>query len=50
MANEYLHEFPPAALTEKEVDKIQALERQLSEEMKKPILLMAFESGQAKQQ
>ncbi|MFT9849425.1 hypothetical protein [Aneurinibacillus sp. REN35] len=50
MANEYLQEFPPAALSEKEVDKIQALERQLTEEMKKPILLMAFESAQSKPQ
>ncbi|ERI04857.1 hypothetical protein [Aneurinibacillus aneurinilyticus] len=49
MANEYLNEYPPASLSEKEVEKIRSLEKQLTEEMRKPILLMAFENGHPKQ-
>ncbi|WP_286883785.1 hypothetical protein [Aneurinibacillus sp. UBA3580] len=49
MANEYLNEYPPAQLSEKEVERLQALEKQLSEEMKKPILLMAFENERSMQ-
>jgi hypothetical protein len=44
MANEYLNTYSPASLSENEVQKLQSLEKQLSEEMNKPILLMAFEN------
>lgn len=43
MANEYLNQFPPAELSGKEVEQLQSLERQLSQETNKKIILMAFE-------
>ncbi|WP_161798221.1 hypothetical protein [Aneurinibacillus tyrosinisolvens] len=49
MPNEYLNEYPPAPLSEKEVEKLQSLERQLSQELEKPILLMAFEKASSQQ-
>ncbi|MED0738417.1 MULTISPECIES: hypothetical protein [Aneurinibacillus] len=42
MANEYLNTYPPANLSEREVAKIQELEKQLSQETNSRILLMAF--------
>lgn len=45
MANEYLNEFPPAELSGKEVEQLQSLERQLSQETNKQIILMAFEKS-----
>ncbi|BAU26287.1 hypothetical protein DFP93_11085 [Aneurinibacillus soli] len=47
MANEYLNAFPPAELSGKEVEQLQSLERQLSQETSKEIILMAFEKSNA---
>lgn len=45
MANEYLNQYPPANLSEHEVKQLQTLETQLSKEMNKSILLIAFEKS-----
>jgi hypothetical protein len=46
MTSEYLEQYPPAPLSEGEVKKIQQLEQQLSQELNRPIIVMAFEKAQ----
>ncbi|WP_155837114.1 hypothetical protein [Aneurinibacillus terranovensis] len=45
MESKYLNQYPPANLSEEEVNKLQRLESQLSQELNKSILLMAFEKS-----
>ncbi|WCK53396.1 hypothetical protein PP175_18890 [Aneurinibacillus sp. Ricciae_BoGa-3] len=46
MKNEYMDQYPPAPLNEGEVQKIQQLEQQLSQELNRTIIVMAFEKAQ----
>ncbi|GAX91868.1 hypothetical protein [Effusibacillus lacus] len=42
--NNYLRKFPPAQLTESQVEELQKLEQELTEKAGSPILLMAFKA------
>lgn len=44
MATNLSHSFSPATLDKKDIDKIRSLEHQLSQELNKPIVILAYEN------
>lgn len=43
MAKGNFQNYPPADLSEEEIDKIQSLEKQLSNELNRDIIVLAYE-------